>query len=54
MMRLGPGPGTGDGEERMDWRDQTDENDGAMGTMSLGVHNFSPSAWNSTCNMVGT
>lgn len=43
-MRLGPGPGTGDGEERMDWRGQTDENDGTMGTMCWGVPNFSPSA----------
>ena len=31
----------GDGEERMDWRDQTDENEGAMETVSLGyVHNL--------------
>lgn len=42
-MRLGLGPGNGDREERLDWRDQTDENEGAMGVLNLGVHNFSPS-----------
>ena len=38
----------GDGEERMDWRDQTDENEGAMGTVSLGyVHNLTLCGYNS-------
>lgn len=42
-MRLGLGPGMGDGEERTDWKDQTDENEDAMEAMNLGVHSFSPS-----------
>lgn len=37
-MRLGLGPGNGDGEEKMDWRDQTDENEGTMEAISLGVY----------------
>ena len=46
-MRLGPGA-HGDGEERMDWRDQTDENEGAMATVSLGyVHNLTLCGYNS-------
>lgn len=54
-MRLGPGPSHGDGEERMDWKDQTDENEGTMGTLSLGcVHSFIVCGYNSACHVVGT